>query len=136
MSRILVPVDGSEQANKAAAWAARTGGAVTLIHVHVLDSASTISLAHQSAEEIRAVEDRHAAPLFESARAAMGDVAPVDEVVVIGDAREEIVGKAKSDGFDQIVMGSRGRSQLKELLLGSVSEHVLRHAPCPVTIVR
>ncbi|MEE4329390.1 MAG: universal stress protein [Wenzhouxiangella sp.] len=136
MSRILVPVDGSEQSIKAAQWAARSGGSVTLIHVHVLDSATTISMAHQSAEQIKAIEDKHAAPLFEKARAAMGDIVPEEEIVVIGDAGQEIVGKAKSGEFDQVIMGSRGRSQLRELLLGSVSEHVLRHAPCPVTIVR
>jgi universal stress protein A len=37
---------------------------------------------------------------------------------------------------DLVVMGSRGLSPMKELLIGSVSETVLRHAPCPVTVVR
>lgn len=136
MRRILVPVDGSEQSSKAAKWAARQGGAVTLLHVHVLDSASTISLAHRSAEDIKAIEDKHAAPLFEKARAAMGEVAPENTIVVIGEAGQEVVGQAKTGGFDQIVMGSRGRSPLKELLLGSVSEYVVHHAHCPVTIVK
>lgn len=136
MSKILVPVDGSEQSIMAAQWAAQSGGSVTLLNVHVLDSATTISMANQTAEEIRSIEDKHAAPLFERARAEMGGVVPEDEIVVIGDAGEEIVGMVKSAGFDQVIMGSRGRSQLRELLLGSVSEYVLRHAPCPVTIVR
>jgi nucleotide-binding universal stress UspA family protein len=136
MSKILVPVDGSEESSRAARWSAQLGGAVTLFHVHVLNSATTMSLAHRSAEDIKAIEDQHAAPLFEKARAAMGGVEPENAIVVIGAAGQEIVGQAKTKGFDQVVMGSRGRSQFEELLLGSVSEYVLHHAHCPVTIVK
>jgi nucleotide-binding universal stress UspA family protein len=39
-------------------------------------------------------------------------------------------------GASAIVMGSRGRGVLKRALLGSVSDHVVRHAPCPVMIIR
>jgi len=136
MTKILVPVDGSEQSCSAARWAAESGGAVTLLHVHVLDGETTMSLSHRSAEDIKALEQKHAAPILEKARAAMGDVEPENTLSTIGNAGEEIVGQARFGHFDHVVMGSRGRSALKELLLGSVSEYVLHHAHCPVTIVR
>jgi nucleotide-binding universal stress UspA family protein len=136
MSKILVPVDGSEQSCSAARWAAESGGAVTLLHVYVLDGETTMSLSHRSADEIKAIQQKHSAPVLEKARAAMGGVEPEDSIAVIGTAGEEIVSQAKRGEFDHVVMGSRGRSAIKELLLGSVSEYVLHHAHCPVTIVR
>ena len=53
-----------------------------------------------------------------------------------GKADEEIVDLAQSIGAGLIVMGSRGRGRIRRALMGSVSESVVRHAHCPVTIVR
>jgi nucleotide-binding universal stress UspA family protein len=53
-----------------------------------------------------------------------------------GRAEEEIVELAEEIGAGLIVMGSRGHSRLRRALLGSVSDAVVRHAHCPVTIVR
>lgn len=51
-------------------------------------------------------------------------------------AAEEIVNCAGREGADLIVMGSRGRSMWKSLIVGSVSLAVIQHAPCSVVIVR
>jgi nucleotide-binding universal stress UspA family protein len=53
-----------------------------------------------------------------------------------GRAEEEIVELAEEIGAGMIVMGSRGHGRLRRALLGSVSDAVVRHAHCPVTIVR
>ena len=53
-----------------------------------------------------------------------------------GKADEEIVELAEEIGAGLIVMGSRGRGRIRRALMGSVSESVVRHAHCPVTIVR
>ena len=53
-----------------------------------------------------------------------------------GDAAELIVSVAQDLGSDLIVMGTHGRSGLSRLFMGSVAEHVLRTAPCPVLTVR
>lgn len=140
MEKILVPVDGSEQATLAASWAAklaqRMGNELTLLHVYVIDSAETIGLANQSKDEIKDVQERRAAEVFDKAKSAMVETGEeVKTIVVIGDPAEEIIGLAKSGGYDHIVMGNRGMSLVEELLLGSVSEKVIREAHCAVTII-
>lgn len=53
-----------------------------------------------------------------------------------GDARDEIVKVAKEMDCDLIVMSTHGRSGLKRAFLGSIAEDVVRHAPCPVFLIR
>lgn len=57
-------------------------------------------------------------------------------VPVIGDPAEEITAMAKTRDADIIIMSTHGRSGLSHLVMGSVAEQILRHAPCPVFIVR
>lgn len=57
-------------------------------------------------------------------------------VIAKGDIRETIVHAAAQWPADLIVVGSRGRGGLRSLLLGSVAEFVVRHAPCSVLIAR
>lgn len=56
--------------------------------------------------------------------------------VAYGHAAEAIVRLAEEEQVDLIVMGTHGRTGLGRLLMGSVAEHVLRHAGCPVVTVR
>lgn len=58
----------------------------------------------------------------------------VSKKLVEGHPAEEIIKEAKED--DLIVIGSKGRTGLDRLLLGSVAENVARHAPYPVMIVK
>ncbi len=57
-------------------------------------------------------------------------------VTVIGDPAEEVTALAKTRAADLIIMSTHGRSGLSHLVMGSVAEQILRHAPCPVFIVR
>jgi nucleotide-binding universal stress UspA family protein len=54
----------------------------------------------------------------------------------LGGVAEEVVGLAEEIGAGVIVMGSRGRGGLRRALMGSVSGSLVRHAPCPVLVVR
>ncbi len=56
--------------------------------------------------------------------------------VVIGSPRQTIVDWSKEQGADMIVVGSHGSSRLTYLLIGSVAEHLVRYAHCPVLVVR
>ncbi len=68
--------------------------------------------------------------------AALIDATRVDKLVEVGDVAATICATAEKLGVDAIVVGSHARGTLGRLLLGSVSEHVVRHAPCPVLVVR
>jgi nucleotide-binding universal stress UspA family protein len=53
-----------------------------------------------------------------------------------GDPGPAIVEAAEAEHADLVVIGSRGRNRVERAVLGSVSDHVIRHARCPVLIVR
>ena len=70
------------------------------------------------------------------------DVRPSDSAVpfvhrlVMGDPAAEIVNVAEAEQAELVVMGTHGRTGVSRLLMGSVAESVVRHAPCPVLIYR
>ncbi len=57
---------------------------------------------------------------------------PVEHRLVVGSPAHAICDLAEQEGVDMIIMGTHGRTGLKRLLMGSVAEHVVRWAPCPV----
>jgi len=67
--------------------------------------------------------------------AKLADV-PTATRVVAGEPGWAIVAAAKDCQADLIVMGTHGRKGISRLLLGSVAEHVMRHAPCPVLTIK
>jgi nucleotide-binding universal stress UspA family protein len=60
----------------------------------------------------------------------------VSFLVWTGDPGESIVSAAEAEGADLVVVGTHGRGTIGRLLLGSVSDYVVRRAPCPVLVVR
>ena len=56
--------------------------------------------------------------------------------VVAGEPRQALIQAAESERADLIVVGSHGRSGLAKMMLGSVSSHVVTHAPCSVLVVK
>ena len=64
------------------------------------------------------------------------DGVDVSFLVWTGDPGDQIVAAAEAERADMIVVGSHGRGTVGRLLLGSVSEHVVRNAACPVLVVR
>jgi nucleotide-binding universal stress UspA family protein len=64
------------------------------------------------------------------------DHVPTSFLIWEGDPAESIIEAARSEGADMIVVGSHGRAPLGRALIGSVSDQVVRHAPCPVMVVR
>lgn len=142
MKKILVPVDGSESANRAAAFAATLarafGSSITLLHVYDAPTASLLGLAMLAQDEVKAALSRSAQGSFEGALRAMGDTSDLsmDQIATTGHPFEQIVSHARSLACEIIVMGSRGLSPVEEIVLGSVSDKVARLAPCVVTIVR
>ena len=64
------------------------------------------------------------------------DGVTVETLLKEGHTVQEILKTARDGEFDLIVMGARGISKIREILLGSVSDGVIRNAPCPVLITK
>ena len=137
--KILCAVDGSDSAGRAARFAAELaadlGARVRL--VYVFDAPAIAELGMVAKGDIEETKDFVSATSFEAALRSIGelDVRP-EQHVEIGHPADEVVDLAGRGGFDLIVMGCRGRSPARQLLTGSVSERVVRSAPCPVVLVR
>jgi len=139
--RILCPVDFSEcskLALQAAIQLARdSGGALHLIFVVTPTVLATGDMPYYAAELLATLKEGGERALAEwRAQAITGGARTVETVCVIGVPWNEIVTYARTHECDLLVMGTHGRSGLQHVLIGSVAEKVLRHAPCSVLVVR
>jgi nucleotide-binding universal stress UspA family protein len=134
---VLLATDGSREAQLAATTAAdlanSTNSELQVVHVGEL----TPTFLAQTEVEPAELEREAQRQLDEEVRTVEEAGGTVKEAHLrLGQADEEIVDLAHSLGIGLIVMGSRGRGRLRRALMGSVSDSVVRHAHCPVTIVR
>ncbi|MCC5859314.1 MAG: universal stress protein [Ectothiorhodospiraceae bacterium] len=145
-TKIIVPLDGSENALRALQHAvslARAAGMeLHLLHAFPVGSTALMDLLHypeiakaKAEGQLRRAREEEAARIFPVARERIPDGVQVEEVSVMGDPAEEILGYAGEHPEAMIVMGTRGASEYMELLVGSVTTQVVHHATCPVTIV-
>ncbi|MFC7166081.1 universal stress protein [Halospeciosus flavus] len=139
MSRILVPVDESEQSTHALEYALEEFEADELVLIHVLDPAEThlVSALSVPSDEWLERSQEAAEELFDEARATAAefDVEIAETATPVGQPARSIVTYAEENDVDHIVIGSHGRSGVSRVLLGSVAEAVVRRSPVPVTIV-
>ena len=141
IKRVLVPTDFSPYSLKALryarAFAQQTGARLTLLHVidpgifvYPDDAYHVPNIPSQ--QEIFAVADQRLKRLV--ADELPGETA--DGVVRFGNPAVEIVRYAHDEDFDLIAIATHGRTGLAHLFMGSVTEKVVRKAPCPVLVVK
>jgi nucleotide-binding universal stress UspA family protein len=133
---ILVAVDGSKKGGKtvpvAVDLATKYGSSVTVVHVreHGRFEGGEIDLGPAvSAEDL--VDG-----VIGAFQAAGVSAAGVIRRVSPGDTPQQIVEVAKESHADLIVMGTRGMTEWKSLVLGGVANKVVHHSTCPVLLVR
>jgi nucleotide-binding universal stress UspA family protein len=139
--KILAAVDFSSFTERVVATVRRLAeerqATVRLLHVAEAEpsfvgyEAGPEVVRHQVAEEYRE-EHRQVQALAAELR---GHGVEAVGLLVQGPIGEKIVEQAEELGADLLVVGTRGRGMLADLLLGSVSGWVVRHAPCPVVVV-
>jgi nucleotide-binding universal stress UspA family protein len=137
--RILVSVDGSEHALRAAQKAAELARQMKSVELRVVVAYDPIPLYLGEPNMQIAITNRKgdAEEVMKQAIDEIGDVpCEVHTEILEGSPAEAIIEVATTHKSDLIVMGSRGLGRLAGLLLGSTSQKVVSHAPCPVLIIR
>jgi nucleotide-binding universal stress UspA family protein len=144
---VFVGVDGSANSLEAIGFLGRLGD-LHDVSVHLLGVAEPVrvpastpgpivgrlrpiadEMQRERCRELDAVLQRAGAPLA-------GRVASVEHSTAVGNPADEIAVRATTQHSDLVVVGARGLGAVKRLFLGSVSEGVLAHSPCPVLIVK
>ena len=136
---ILLAVDGSEHSYHAARMAADLARAMKSERLRIVVAYDRIPSYLGEPNLQQAIDARviEAQEILQKAVEAIGDVpAEIHTELIEGNAAESIIEVAKTRESSVIVMGSRGLSRLAGLVLGSTSQKVVGHAPCPVLIVR
>jgi universal stress protein A len=146
LSRILVPVDFSEQSLAALRYAtflaAPFHAKVDVLHVwevpHFVGMDLMLQMPNVDSEPLEQyVRDQVAQEMNDFLAAGqLREHVQVTQRLEAGDVDSVILQVAKAERYDLIVMGTHGRTGLAHLLMGSVAENVVRHAPCPVLTVR
>jgi nucleotide-binding universal stress UspA family protein len=133
--RILVGIDGSDHANAALAWAldaARAHGAALHV-VHAWQPAFATPIAPYDLGIVDKLEEGAQALLDETVEAADTEGVEVERTLDLSPPGRAVL-EAAADA-DLVVVGNRGRGALRAMLLGSVSQQVVHHAPGPVVVV-
>jgi nucleotide-binding universal stress UspA family protein len=152
--KILVPLDGSRHSLKALEIAIQIankfGGKISLIHVYsvavrpvIMPEPTTLTppmIPVMTPEEVsKAVEVARSAGariLSDGEEKVKAAEVQVETLLREGHVVQEIVKTAKEGNFDLVVIGGRGISKIRELLLGSVTDGVIHHASCPVLVIK
>ena len=141
--QVLVPVDGSSQAEKALEHALDEIPEMRLTLLHVINPLRSVGYSEDDyfdfegyQEHAQQQHDRGEQMLEEYREMATERGVEVETILTTGRPARVILETVETNDIDHIVMGSRGRSGIGRVLFGSVAETVTRRAPVPVTIVR
>jgi nucleotide-binding universal stress UspA family protein len=142
ITKIAVGTDGSEPAMRAATWAVdlakQLGASVVMIHVFTTDPArlpgAYVTLTELDWKALRGRYQEHLEGPWSSACVQLG--VEHEALLVDGqDVARSLISAAQEKDCGLIVVGTHGASGLRELLLGSVSYHVVHLSPIPVVVV-
>ncbi len=142
--RILATTDfspfGEVGLRAAAELAQQVGARLTLLHVVPEDELEALANAHVPRHPVDLIyQDLEGALMDQFRRVVPPEVRrdlAVEPTVTVGTPFAEVLRTARLKGADVIVMGTHGRTGLARVMMGSVSEQVVRRAPCPVLTVR
>jgi len=140
LKKILCPIDhsdGSKEALKyAVSFAMKNEAKLYLLHIIDIrsfdESIDTMAAQIPNDETIKQLKTK----LFECIPEEIRSDMQIEALVVQGIPFAEIISIAKTNKVDMIVMGTHGRTGLAHIMIGSVSEKVVRKAHCPVLTVR
>jgi len=138
--KILLATDGSKHAHRAAEKAVELAlqlgnVSVTLFHVTPeIPSKNKLIEANFNVQSLLEKDARLA--IIKTEFLFKNEKIPYHLAVALGDPVEEIVKKAETEGYDLLIVGSRGLNKLQEFVIGSVSKRVVHMVKCPVMIIK
>jgi universal stress protein A len=135
---ILCPTDFSEESYRALDYGVRFAKAAdgTVLLAHIVHVASGELYQHGHVLKVEDAKQRARALLEDVLQKHMGGYPKYELIVEIGDPYESLNTIANQRKVDLIVVATHGRSGLHHLVMGNVAEKLIRHAPCPVFVVR
>ena len=141
LSKILVPVDGSENSFRALEQAIFLATKIQEAQITVLyiieDLPSLYIYSPKIIEKLHADYKSEYTKILERCKEmASNSGININTVLLEGDPASKIIGYSEMEKFDLIIIGSRGMGKFKEVIIGSVSNKVLHHAKCSVMLVR
>lgn len=142
MYKILVPIDGSDNALRAARYAVMTArehksASIHLLTVHPEPIVYGEIALYVDRSKVEEAQRDHAETLLKPAVDVVAAAGiPYTKEILVGDAAPSIARRAEELGCDIIVMGTRGLGALSNLVLGSVTMKVVHLTNLPVTLVK
>ena len=139
--RILIPLDFSNASVKAVKFSRQLAPDAKLVLLHAFEVPFEGKIVYAGVDE-RVIEqyrittrERALAKIRDVARLAGLDVTDYTPLIVHGDPSQTVIDQEQELGVDLIVMGKHGKSFTEDLLLGSVTKHVLAESQCDVLVV-
>ena len=141
LSKILVPVDGSENSFRAleqAIFLATKIQEAQIIVLYIIEDLPSLYIySPKIIEKLHADYKSEYTKILERCKEiAKKSGININTVLLEGDPASKIIGYSDMEKFDLIIIGSRGMGKFKEMIIGSVSNKVLHHAKCSVMLVR
>ena len=141
LRKILIATDGSKAAKKAVDFGVQIAGlsGAKVYAVYVIDTTPYYSIpldkvwSKEVYEQLETMGNEITSDVEKAAKAAGLEA---ESLVLKGDPAERIIKFAEEQSVDMIVVGSHGIGEFERLVIGSVSEKVVRHAKVPVLVVR
>jgi nucleotide-binding universal stress UspA family protein len=136
--KILVPIDGSEFSLHAAKYAIKIAkdDNAQLMCIYVITTLTLEYATPPARENLKKEAESWLNTIKNMAKTSSVSEVKTDILMDVHSVVEAIVNYAIIEHVDLIVMGTRGRTGLKKFLIGSVANDVVRHAHCPVLLVR
>ena len=138
-TKILVPLDGSENSGRACEYAIElcTKLGASIVFLNVLEIPIMAYKYHRVAENLLEVlEESGRSILSKSEAAARARKVACETVLAHGDPASQILATSRKKKCDLVIMGKRGMGRIERLLLGSVSDQVSKLSDMPVLVIK
>lgn len=140
MPKFLVATDGSECSLRAVAHAAKVAGHTPDSKIHLINVQHPLHgtvTSFVSAAQVKQLHQDEGMTAMEPARALLdAEKANYEYHLFVGEPAETVTRYAQEQGIDEIIIGTRGLSNLSSMLIGSIATKIIHQSTVPVTLIK